>query len=173
MTVLRSIALTAVLTLVGLSIPFLALAQTESTQSDAQLRATIRAQLLSDPRTAGLSQAELDAMVDLLAKGAEEQNVSSKDLEWHPQPVQASQNGAAAAPDECAGIPSFLCSLSKAFGFVGAAIGIAIALGLAAMVLIWLIAHFMHHGHPTLIPKSPQFSTSPPPTINPPTPPAA
>ena len=51
-------------------------------QASDDLRATIRAQLLSDPRTAGLSEEKLDSMVNLLAEEAQKQGVTASDITW-------------------------------------------------------------------------------------------
>ena len=134
-------------------VPLATRAQTnQTTQND--LRATIRAELLSDPRTSGLTQAQIDAMVDALTQEAQKQGVTSQDIQWRPQQV-AEEESAPPVADSCEGTPRFFCAFDMAFGFVGDNPGIAFMLGLASMGLIWLIAHILHHRHPTLLPPPP------------------
>lgn len=111
--------------------------------SSATLRATIRSQLLSDPRTASLSEAQLSAMVDLLTSQAEERGMTSEDLQWHPErgPQPAAQS---AVIDYCAGSPRFLCLFSMAWGFVGPDTLIAYILGISSMGLVWILAEMIH-----------------------------
>ncbi|MDO8576067.1 MAG: hypothetical protein Q7R90_02000 [bacterium] len=121
-------------------LPFLAHAQNTS----ADLRATIRAELLSDPRTSSLSDAQIDALVSLLADEAEKQGVTSQDIQWRPQSSErfvATESAAPQAP-ECAG--GFLCTMTEAFGFVGADTTIPFTLGAASMGLVWILAEMIH-----------------------------
>ncbi len=129
------------LILLLLLVPVLSRAQTESS---ADLRATIRAELLSDPRTSGLSQAQIDTLVDLLAGEAEKQGITSQDIQWRPQSTErfvAIESAAPQAP-ECMG--GFLCTMTEAFGFVGADTTIPFTLGAASMALVWLLAEMIH-----------------------------
>ncbi|MFZ2555317.1 MAG: hypothetical protein WAZ27_02515 [Minisyncoccia bacterium] len=57
-------------------LPFLVFAQ-----SDDALRAKIRADIMSDPRSSEMSPAEIDAMVDALAGQAEEEGVAADYLD--------------------------------------------------------------------------------------------
>lgn len=61
-----------------------------SAQTDESLRAAIRADLMSDPRSAEMSPTEIDAMVEALAAQAEEEGVAADYLD--------SQNTFEAAP---------------------------------------------------------------------------
>jgi hypothetical protein len=122
---------------------FLLLPHVAGAQSalSGDLSATIRAELLSDPRTASLSQAQLDAMVSLLAQKAEMQGITAADITWRPQSPVSS--GAGAAPTEsCAG--NFTCIMDEAFGFIGPDTTIPFFLGMASMGLIWVLAEMMH-----------------------------
>ena len=122
-------------------LPFVVNAQ--NTQSD--LRATIRAELLSDPRTSSLSEAQIDALVGLLADEAEKQGITSQDIQWRPESSERFVATESAAPQEaaeCGG--GFLCTMSEAFGFVGADTTIPFTLGAASMALVWLLAEMMH-----------------------------
>lgn len=109
-------------------LPLFALAQ-----SSADLRATIRQSLLSDPRTHMMTEPELDAMVDLLAAGAEEEGMSASDITWRPQAEDIAHTE---EESSCTLVPRFLCTLNRAFGFDGSAVLIPILLGITSMVLI-------------------------------------
>ena len=123
------------------SVPFLVSAQNAS----SDLRATIRAELLSDPRTSSLSEAQIDALVGLLADEAEKQGITSQDIQWRPESSERFVATESAAPQEaaeCGG--GFLCTMSEAFGFVGADTTIPFTLGAASMALVWLLAEMIH-----------------------------
>ena len=123
------------------SVPFFVSAQNAS----SDLRATIRAELLSDPRTSSLSEAQIDALVGLLADEAEKQGITSQDIQWRPESSERFVATESAAPQEaaeCGG--GFLCTMSEAFGFVGADTTIPFTLGAASMALVWLLAEMMH-----------------------------
>ncbi len=116
------------------------------------LPAVIRAELLSDPRTASLSQAQLDAMVSLLTKQAQKQGLTAADITWHPQPPVYSS--APAAPvASCSG--DFTCMMDEAFGLVGPDTTIPFSLGAASMGLVWILAEMIHRR------KYPHVSTPP------------
>lgn len=122
------------------ALPFLAHAQNAS----SELRSTIRAELLSDPRTSSLSQAQIDALVELLAGEAEKQGITSEDIQWRPQSSERFVATESAAPQasECAG--GFLCTMTEAFGFIGADTTIPFTLGAASMGLVWILAEMIH-----------------------------
>ncbi|MEK7156602.1 MAG: hypothetical protein AAB790_02225 [Patescibacteria group bacterium] len=134
-------------------LPFWAHAQ--NTQSD--LRATIRAELLSDPRTSSLSEAQIDALVGLLADEAEKQGITSEDIQWRPQSSErfvATESAAPQAP-ACAG--GFLCTMTEAFGFVGADTTIPFTLGAASMGLVWILAEMIHRRRHPYVPAPPSL----------------
>lgn len=121
----------------------------------SDLRATIRAELLSDPRTSGLSEAQIDAAVDALAQEAEKQGITSQDIQWRPQNTEqfvAGDTAAADAENACEG--GFLCTLSEAFGFIGSDTTIPFSLGAASMGLIWIIAEMIHRRKHPLVPAN-------------------
>ncbi|MDO8514300.1 MAG: hypothetical protein Q7S50_02030 [bacterium] len=122
--------------------PFVLYAQTVA-QGD--LRSTIRAELLSDPRTSGLSNAELDAMVDLLTDEAGKQGMTVQDIQWRPQNTQSftASEQSPVSPDACRA-SRFLCMFNEAFGFAGPDATIAFTLGAASMGLVWIIAEMLH-----------------------------
>jgi hypothetical protein len=118
--------------------PFFVSAQT----APDNLRATIRAQIMSDPRTTGLSEVQIDAMVNILARAAQQRGVTANDLLWQPQQQQTS--AFAAAPDYCGPTPGFLCAFDLAFGFAGTDPTIPFTLGAASMALVWIVASKLH-----------------------------
>lgn len=126
--------------------PRLASAQPASADSSAQagdLRSTIRAELLSDPRTAGLLEADLEAMVEALANEAQKQGLTAHDITWRPASGQTS----AAAASSCGNIPTPLCTLNQAFGFSGADPTLPVWLGIAVALLILLIGIMLELRH--------------------------
>ncbi len=131
------------LTVAALLVAVLALLLPHAVRAQAassDLQATIRAELLSDPRTASLSQAQLDAMVSLLAQEAQKKGITASDITWRPQPSVAP--GPAVPPESCAG--NFTCVMDEAFGFIGPDATIPFFLGMASMGLIWILAEMMH-----------------------------
>jgi len=121
---------------VGLfTLPLLAHAQAPA----SDLSATIRAELLKDPRTASLSSAELDAMVSILASEAQRQGVTASDITWNP-----AADIVAEVVDACGDIPKFSCIFGLAFGFIGPDPTIPYILGVTSMGLVWLLAEMIH-----------------------------
>lgn len=139
-------------TVIALAIPYLGNAQ----GSTDELRATIRAELLSDPRTSGLSETQIDTAVNILTQEAEKRGISSQDIQWRPQSTErfVAAESAAPAAAECAG--GFLCTMSEAFGFIGADTTIPFTLGAASMGLVWILAEMIHRRrHPKQPPVTP------------------
>lgn len=130
-------ALAAGITLIALSFPLLALAQTDLSQS-------IRAALASDPRTNSMTEAQINAMVAALSQGAAQQGMTAQDVSWKPIPTQG---GAALAQSACGGFPSYLCSMSEAFGFTGPDSIFAIWLGVSALLLMFIIGALLEYRH--------------------------
>ncbi len=129
-------------------------------ESSADLRATIRAELLSDPRTSSLSEAQIETLVDLLAQEAEKQGITSEDIQWRPQNNEqfVATGSAVQEGTGCGG--GFLCIMSEAFGFIGYDVTIPFFLGMSSMGLIWILAEMIHrHRHPAL-------KVAPPPTTS-------
>jgi hypothetical protein len=127
------------------SVPFLARAQTAAAPQN-DLRSAIRAELLSDPRTAGLSGAQLEGMVNLLTQEAQKRGVTAHDIAWHPQQRAGSGMGGQNSETMAisCGVSPFLCTLDEAFGFIGPDTTIPFSLGAASMGLIWIIAETLH-----------------------------
>jgi hypothetical protein len=109
----------------------------------SDLRAIIRAELLSDPRTSSLTQQQLDAMVSLLSQEAQKRGLTAQDLTWHPQTFQGTgASQAAQQPQDCGS--SWTCAAAAAWGFTGPDTIIPFSLGAASMALLWVIAEMLH-----------------------------
>ncbi len=119
-----------------------------------ELQATIRGAILSDPRTSGLSQTQIDSIVSVLAQEAEKQGITPEDIQWRPQGVEQFASGET-VPAGAACTGGFLCTMSEAFGFVGADTTIPFTLGAASMGLVWILAEMIHRRrHPVAAPAS-------------------
>lgn len=114
-------------------------------QNASDLRATIQAELLSDPRTTGLTQVQLGAIVDILTKEASKQGITAQDIRWRPQTPESftAGDGAEGTAETC-GTWAFLCVFNEAFGFTGPDATIPFILGAASMGLIWIFAEMLH-----------------------------
>jgi len=141
---------------------------------DSDLRATIQAQLMSDPRTSSLSEAQLDAMVSVLAQEAQKRGITAGDLTYRPQHAFGATI-AETVEDICQGIPSISCAFDVALGFLGPNTFIAYTLGAASMALVWLLAEMLHHRRYVVqsVQQTPQEAATPPPPPPPMTPPSA
>ena len=125
---------------VALLLPLAAFAQS------GDLRATIRTELLKDPRAAQLSQAQLDAMINVLAQGANEQGITSHDITWQPsEPAPAAGQTTQGAEAFCMGLPDFFCAVSSGFGFDDSNTVIPIALLMSSGLLLFLLYELKHH----------------------------
>ncbi|MFA7309662.1 MAG: hypothetical protein WC050_02045 [Candidatus Paceibacterota bacterium] len=124
---------------IALAFPFIARAQ------ESDLNSTIRASLASDPRTSGMSETQIDAMVVLLSQKAQQQGMTSSDITWRPQ----ADGPRPTAQEACGNFPSFLCVINTSFGFDDTDYTIPIILGLTSLLLIFFIALFLerHHAH--------------------------
>lgn len=139
----RGVAIVGIISFV-LLLPLLSRAQSAP---PSELRAAIKAQLMSDPRTSSLSAAQIDAMVGILAQEAQSRGMSANDVAWHPNQNAVPMN--TFAPDFCGAIPEFLCVFGKAFGLLGPDAIIAYILGASSMGLIWVLAEMLHrHRYP-------------------------
>lgn len=114
-------------------------------QGSADLQATIRAALASDPRTNTMSQEALDALAAQLAAGAQSQGMTAHDITWKPiesQPVSASS-------PSCSVFPQYFCTISESFGFMGGDPTIAIWLGAIALMFLFIAGElrYLHKKH--------------------------
>lgn len=115
-------------------------------QAQTDLSSTIRAELLSDPRTSTLTQSQLDAMVSVLTDKAQAQGITAQNIVWHPgMPASAASFASTASANVCEGTADIACMFDTAFGFLGPDTLIAYLLGLSSMGLIWILAEMLHH----------------------------
>lgn len=126
---------------------------TSAQESTGELRATIRGAIMSDPRTAGLSETQINTLVDLLAQEAQKQGVTAQDIQWRPEGTERFVTGESTPPTQCTG--GFLCLMSEAFGFIGPDTTIPFTLGAASMGLVWILAEMIHRRrYPSVAPAS-------------------
>lgn len=111
-------------------------------QSDTELEATIRTAILSDPRSSQMSEAEIDAMVAVLAEGAKAEGITSEDILWRPQEIASETESS-----EACGYAAFLCALNDAFGLTGSAVLIPLLLGITSALLLFVIGSILLHSH--------------------------
>ncbi|PIR83867.1 hypothetical protein COU18_02190 [Candidatus Kaiserbacteria bacterium CG10_big_fil_rev_8_21_14_0_10_51_14] len=140
----RSAILLVILLIVAFALPSTVGAQ----ESESQVRAAVRAELMKDPRTAGFSEAQIDAMVDILVGEAQKNNLTASDITWQPQGdtfnVQNSSSEGGVVSETCDS-PRFLCLFSEAFGFVGPKTLIPLLLFQAAsMGMVWIFAEALY-----------------------------
>ena len=127
-----------------LVLPLLAHAQS------ADLNATIRAALYGDPRTATMSQAQIDAMVSALSQRAQQKGLTPSDITWRPLPTSGTT-----AANSCAGFPVYLCTINDAFGFEGPDYFIPIWLAACALLFLIINALQAHHRRPPVAATAP------------------
>ncbi len=153
---MRVVHIASLFILIGISftitIPF-AFAQ------EGDLEATIRAVILSDPRSAEMTEVEVNAMVAALASAASEQGMSPEDIVWRPQD-DSTFSGVEEGGGEACGYPVFLCSLNEAFGFSGDSLVIPLVLGVCSALLLFVLGSILlhvHGHHPVRGPISPSL----------------
>ena len=122
---------------------FVALSSPARAQEESTLRSTIRAALIADPRTAALTDTELEQMVSALEGEAEAQGFTPEDIVWRPY------TGEVGFESACGDLPYFLCALNQAFGFDGSDLAIPFGLGVSSALLLFLIGMLLlrlgHH----------------------------
>ncbi len=133
----------------ALSFALLALPLAASAQAQTQdaMRATIMAQLLQDPRSADIPPAQLQQLVDALAKQADVQQVTVSDLQWQPRASTLTGPADVGTQPEsaCASGFSTLCILSEGFGFAGSDPTIPLYFLVSSGLLILILARLRHH----------------------------
>ena len=136
--------------------PFLVQAQGD------ELSASIRVSLLSDPQSAGLSQAELDALVEALAAEAREQGITATDILWRPsEPASFGAGEATGMADTCGNMPPILCALNDALGFSGRNLIIPLLLFFSSAALIFVLSVMIHRHRQKLHTVEPSSPDSP------------
>ncbi len=106
------------------------------------LQSTIRMEILSDPRSAGMTQAQIDAMVTALTVQAQKKGITAHDITWRPQ-ATTGYSGLG----KCGSLPGALCAINESFGLSGADTTIPIWLGITSALLALIIGALleMHH----------------------------
>jgi hypothetical protein len=110
------------------------------------LEGTIRAEIMKDPRSAEMTEEQIDLMVRVLAQDAADQGVTSDQIS--PTERQAEQPASSAS---C----GLLCSINHVFGFSGDDYTIPLALGFLSAVLILFMSLMLHHHHVRGVEPSP------------------
>ncbi|MEN9413102.1 MAG: hypothetical protein RLZZ342_189 [Candidatus Parcubacteria bacterium] len=127
------------LSLLVIGLPFFTHAQQED------LRATIMAQVLQDPRSAEIPPAQLEQIIDALSQKAQSENLESADIVWQPGAFHEAAASVESVP-ACDSLIPLACVFTEAFGFQGEAVVIPLYLLVASGLLILLIRR-MHHHH--------------------------
>jgi hypothetical protein len=120
------------------AMPFLVHAQTAENN---QLRATITAEIMADPRSKDMTQAQIYSLVNALTLQAQEQGLTNSQLTYRPG-IQA---GTGSTLSSCDGLS---CSLAQAFGLDGSIPIIPIALFVLAALFILIYGIMREMGHP-------------------------
>ncbi len=161
----RHVGSILVAVLLALSFAFMALAPSISLAQEDELHASIRAALMADPRTANMSEAELNAMVEIIAQQAQEQGITSQDINGEGEPTMGAPLSTAMPMCE---MPAFMCELNEAFGFDGSDLKIPIGLGVSSAWLLFIIGMMIHKGmHKPVVPVAPAAAAVVPPAAGP------
>lgn len=117
-----------------------ALANAQTVAQD-QLRATIQQEIMADPRSKTMTQAQINGLVDQLTIQAEKQGITPTQLTYRPTAPTPSST---LTPCD-----NFSCSLSESFGLDDSfpLIPIALFVTAALFILIYGIMHEMGHPH--------------------------
>lgn len=123
---------------------------TASATASDDLRNTIQASLLADPRVANIPPEQLQGLIDALVAQARARNMTSADIVTRPQ--QQAAAGSTFAPDAQAqaavcetGWQEYLCNFNKVFGFEGNNYEIPIFLLIVTTFLIAVIWELILH----------------------------
>ena len=141
-----SVLVSTVLTLVFLA-ALTANTFAQTAPADNEMQAAVRMLLLADPRAAGLPQAQLDEMVNALAKAAEKKGLTASEITWHPQPVSNFSQSASIGEIEHCDQDSILCMINEAFGFTGSDARIPVLLGICSAALVLVLGAMLEIRH--------------------------
>ena len=110
------------------------------------MESAIRSVLAADPRAAALPPDQLNSMVQALSKSASAKGLQPSDIHLPPTSnTMGATNGQGAASCD-ASTPSFICTLTNAFGFDGSNT-IPLWLGGASALLILIIGTMLEIHH--------------------------
>ncbi len=136
----------AALVSISLFIPFLIHAQTTSPNT---LAATIRAAIMKDPRSANLSPAQVDTIVNALSVKAQTQGLTAQNIAYRAGTVgisvPATVSNTPVTVDPCA--LSSWCTAGKAIGSGLVRNAIIAAFWILAFLLIIIVWHMRKHPH--------------------------
>jgi len=121
-------------------------APTFSFAQESSLSGTIRAALLADPRSQGLSAEQLNGLVESLTTEAENEGITAKDIVWRPEAPEPEV--AQETTQTCGNLPTFLCMLNESLGFSSGNLAIPILLFLASAALLFVLGLMVKmHSH--------------------------
>jgi hypothetical protein len=126
----------------ALALPVFAHAQAAP---DSQLRSTIYAQIMADPRTKTMTQAQIYSMVNALTLQAEQQGLTASQINYRPQVPGSNAGAYGSTLTPCTDVS---CSVSRAFGLDGSLPLIPIALFVLAALFILIFGIMREMGHP-------------------------
>ncbi|TSC63270.1 MAG: hypothetical protein Athens041674_266 [Parcubacteria group bacterium Athens0416_74] len=137
---LNSIKIGLIISALVLMFSSAALGSVSAQTQDDSLKSTIRAAIQADPRSQGMTEAEIDAMVQALTHQAQSVGMTSEDIVWRP-------TGEGAAGGDAPLCDGVLCGLNYAFGLDGSNYTIPIWLGACALMLMFIIAGILEYRH--------------------------
>ncbi|MDR3570905.1 MAG: hypothetical protein P4L81_01760 [Candidatus Pacebacteria bacterium] len=111
------------------------------TASLDQLRATIKTEIMADPRSQTMSSAQINALVNALTTQAQKQGLTTAQLTYRPEVQSAPSTGVTQCSD-------LSCSLAQAFGLDGSLPIIPVALIVLAVLFIATYSVMREMGHP-------------------------
>lgn len=132
----------------ALALALVPLAASAQTAAQDSLRATIRAAISADPRSQGMTQAQLDSLVNALSYKADRVGLTAEKITWRPY---TSESIAAAPPQavpSCWGFPDTFCALNSAIGFGTGDPWAPLVFFAAAAAFFVIVALMRRHGHP-------------------------
>ncbi|MDB5187841.1 MAG: hypothetical protein JWO50_361 [Candidatus Kaiserbacteria bacterium] len=112
----------------------------ETATTSVQLREAIRSEIMQDPRSASLTPAQLDALVDTLTTKASSQGVTAQQISWHPGIVPMVATTTPVLQVMCSE-SDVVCQISKATGATIAAVDLTL-LFLVILALLCLGLYF-------------------------------
>ncbi len=119
-------------------------AHAQNAASDS-LRATIKSEIMADPRSRTLTEAQIYTLVDSLAVQAMKQGTTAQNIAWRPYIPQQEQF--VSGQTQSCGV-DFLCTIDYAFGFLGGDYTIPVALLILCTLFIFIFSLMREHGHP-------------------------
>lgn len=131
-----------------LFVPFYLSAQSDIT-ARGNLAIAVKNAILSDPRSANLSQAEINSVAYALTEKATAQGITPHDLYWRPTLAHtiAAAAEAAAARDSCGSAPSWLCAFNRGLGLSGSDMIVPVLFGVLIMLVLALVAGYLELLH--------------------------